>query len=80
MGDFTEKGCAGFGLKVLRKEDEEKDAFPVALRRANGLGLMTSLEFIVNEPVQHGKDVALLKRLAQDGRTECNTHFTNVML
>lgn len=44
MGVFTEKACAGLELKVLRKEDEgEKNVFPVALRRADGLGLMTSL-------------------------------------
>lgn len=43
MGVFTEKACAGLELQVLRKEDEEKNVFPVALRRADGLGLMTSL-------------------------------------
>ena len=40
---YRKKACAGLGLKVLRKEDEEKNVLHVALRRANGLGLMTSL-------------------------------------
>lgn len=45
---------AGLGLKALRKEDEEKNTFPVPLRRTDGLGLMTSPGFIMNELVQHG--------------------------
>lgn len=31
MGDFTEKACVGLRLKVLRKEDEEKNVLPVVL-------------------------------------------------
>lgn len=52
-GQFYRGKKQNAGLKVLRKEDEEKNLFPVATRRANGLAL--SLQFIVNELVQHGK-------------------------
>lgn len=55
MDDFTAKN-AWPGVKVLRKEDEEKYMFPVAVRRANSLGL--SRQSIVNKLVQHGKNVA----------------------
>ncbi|KAG7241078.1 hypothetical protein INR49_026109 [Caranx melampygus] len=46
---LAKKACAGLGLKVLRKEDEEKNTFPVPLRRSDSLGLMTSPGFIMNE-------------------------------
>lgn len=51
---------AGLGLKVLRKEDEEKNTFPVPLRHSDGLGLITSPGFTMNELVQHGEKCDLI--------------------